>query len=199
MLLRRIAGAIRQALADLYCPHDASGRYDRFESLYARGADPWGARVSESARRKYEALERLLPERSAAGSILDVGCGEGLFTARLVARARRVVGVDASLAAVLRARRQVPGAAFVNATLESLEISRPFDCVTAIEMLYYVPAPEAAVEKLRRLGGTLLLSYTARDRARLDPIVDRVLPGNRKAVNPPPSGGDAPFVAVLYP
>jgi 2-polyprenyl-3-methyl-5-hydroxy-6-metoxy-1,4-benzoquinol methylase len=195
--LRRLAGAIQRALTDLFVPHAASGGYDRFERLYARRLDPWGGAVLERARLKYAWFGELLRAHAPYASILDVGCGEGLFTLQVTELSSRVVGADVSLTAVRRARRLVPDAAFVNTTLEDLEVARPFDLVTAVEMLYYVPSPGEALEKLKRLGRTVFVSYTARDRERLDPLVDRCMPGRHRTVDRV-AGGGGEVVAILY-
>jgi SAM-dependent methyltransferase len=195
--LRRFTGAIQRALTDLFVSHGAEGGYERFDRLYRRREDPWGAGKLERARLKYEWLAGQLAAAAPYRSILDVGCGEGLFTGRLTALSPRVVGVDVSLTAVGRARRRVPGAAFVQAKLEDLEVGREFELVTAVEMLYYVPEPGAALEKLKRLGRQILVSYTARDRDRLDPLVDRHLPGHRKTIDRI-AGGGGEVVAIQY-
>jgi 2-polyprenyl-3-methyl-5-hydroxy-6-metoxy-1,4-benzoquinol methylase len=109
----------------------------------------------------------------ASDSILDVGCGEGVFTERLASIAREVIGIDPSAIAIERASRRVPGAAFLCTTVEDFDPRRRFDIVAAVEMLYYVESVEATLEKLRKLGRTVILAYTNRDRARLDPHFDR--------------------------
>ena len=42
-----------------------------------------------------------------AGSVLDVGCGDGLLLERMSEVADRVVGIDADRAAVVRARARL--------------------------------------------------------------------------------------------
>jgi 2-polyprenyl-3-methyl-5-hydroxy-6-metoxy-1,4-benzoquinol methylase len=194
--LRRIVGAIQRALTDLTVPHEA-GDDERFERLYARRRDPWGGAVLERARLKYEWLSGLLRPDAPYESILDVGCGEGIFTERLTALSGRVVAVDVSLTALRRGRRRVPEASFIQTRLEELELARPFDLVTAVEMLYYVSRPGEALEKLKSLGQAGLISYTARDRQRLDPFVERHLPGHRRIVDRV-AGGGGEVVAILF-
>ena len=109
----------------------------------------------------------------ASGSILDVGCGEGVFTERLTAIAREVIGIDPSQIAIDRASHRVPGATFLCTTVEAFIPRHKFDVVTAIEMLYYVESVEDTLDKLRTLGRTVILAYTNRDCARLDPHFDR--------------------------
>lgn len=60
-------------------------------------------------------------------AVLDVCCGTGLLAAELCALGYRVVGVDASAAMLERARRLLPEARFVQATLPDLGVDGTFD------------------------------------------------------------------------
>ena len=67
-----------------------------------------------------------------AGSVLDLGCGTGMFTAALVARGIEAVGVDPA-GAMLDIARTRPGGArvtWVQADACSLDLGRRFDAVT---------------------------------------------------------------------
>ena len=109
-----------------------------------------------------------LLERLAAftpcGSLLDVGCGEGLFTRYLRGVASTVVGVDLSGTAITRARQNVPGAVFHCVSVQEYAPSQRFDVVVAAEMLYYADDVEQALDSLRALGDIVVVSY-ARARA----------------------------------
>lgn len=180
MWLSRLPAPLRRFFADRFVPHGYAG-HERFDRLYAAGGDPWAAR-SRNARLRFGHLLELVAERAPVDSILDVGCGEGVFTRELTRYAREVVGIDPSPIAIERARRRVPGASFHCATLEAFAPGRRFDLVTAVEMLYYVESVETALEKLRGLGGTVILAYTSRQRTRLDPILDRYGDACRRSV-----------------
>lgn len=107
------------------------------------------------------AVDELL---AAAGprTILDVGCGEGVLTARWAARPAlaRVVGVDLEdpeLAAEWAARAE-PGLEFRTMTADSLDFpDGAFDLVSAVEVLEHVPDPEAALAEMARVAGRHLL------------------------------------------
>lgn len=77
--------------------------------------------------------------------------------------------------AITRARCCVPEAKFRCCSLEDFHIDQSFDIVIAIEMLYHVKSVEAALDKLKNLGKTIIVSYTSRQSHRLDPYVDRHL------------------------
>ena len=144
---------------------------EAFEALYARRPDPWGVRLSPLAQYRYLTLVEAISQLCPCRSILDVGCGEGALTRYLVGCAETVVGIDASATAVTRARSLVPRASFDCGTLETFSTKTPFDVVLAVEVLYYVKCRNAAIRKLLSLGQSIVISYTNRERERLDPIV----------------------------
>lgn len=143
-----------------------------FDAMY-EGGDPWFSADARYLyqRRKYDVLTSLLPTRRVARA-LDLGCGAGLLTARLLTRADDVLGLDISGAAVAQARRShagVPGLSFDQASVLELPdaLDGRFDIVTVADTLYYLPPPlddallETLATRLARLlapGGTLLLA-----------------------------------------
>ncbi|HND31051.1 MAG TPA: methyltransferase domain-containing protein, partial [Myxococcota bacterium] len=98
-------------------------------------------------------LERL-PEE---GSLLDVGCGEGLLGLylRLGGKKLNILGVDHDGARIARAQRAaagLPDLEFQVADARSVEGS--FDVITLIDVLHYLPT-EAQAALLARLVGML--------------------------------------------
>ncbi|MEV1203997.1 class I SAM-dependent methyltransferase [Microbispora rosea] len=64
-------------------------------------SDPyWNTNVA-----RHPGILRAVPE--GCGDALDVGCGDGLLARKLTGRAKRVTGVDRSLAMIARARSDV--------------------------------------------------------------------------------------------
>ncbi len=97
--------------------------------------------------------------------VLDLGCGSGDLTARLVPRVApgRVVGLDVSPSQVAWAREHHRGAAFVAGRAQDVGTlfgPASFDVVVSVATLHWVPAGEqsavlAGVARVLRPGGLL--------------------------------------------
>lgn len=170
-IVRVIQSFIHTLRADRELPHGFAPAA-AFERLYQGREDPWDVRHSPFAQARYLEVLRTLVSFAPCRSILDVGCGEGTFTQYLTGLASEVVGIDISPTAIARARRGVPRAQFHEVSLEAFEPTVPFDVVVAIEVLYYAGSTTAALDKLRRLAKHVVISYTHRDRARLEPELE---------------------------
>jgi trans-aconitate 2-methyltransferase len=97
--------------------------------------------------------------------VLDLGCGSGDFTGRLVPLVApgRVVGVDVSPSQVAHARTHQPGARFVAGRAQdvaTLFAPASFDVVISVATLHWVPAADQpavleGVARVLRPGGVL--------------------------------------------
>jgi 2-polyprenyl-6-hydroxyphenyl methylase/3-demethylubiquinone-9 3-methyltransferase len=102
----------------------------------------------------------------AGVSLLDVGCGAGLFAEPMARLGADVVGVDPARSAIEAARRHAEetGArlAYRMGTVEDLAAeARRFDAVSAMEVIEHVAEPQnfvAAAASLVKPGGLLLAS-----------------------------------------
>lgn len=117
-------------------------------------------------------LRALLPRPPA--SVLDAGCGPGLYAVRLAAAGYDVTGVDVNPAALRHARQHVPAALrgrlrFRRAGLEALPVPRtPVDA--AILIYYVLEGFDSRTQRavLRRIaaslppGGTLIAELRLR-------------------------------------
>jgi SAM-dependent methyltransferase len=98
--------------ADLTCVHEAG-----FSQFAERAAEPLRRELARHGIR--------------AGTVVDLGCGTGVFARALARRGFDVVGVDASAAMIRRARAAASRARFRRASIESFALPR-CDAVTAL-------------------------------------------------------------------
>ncbi|MGA2010600.1 MAG: class I SAM-dependent methyltransferase [Solirubrobacteraceae bacterium] len=126
--------------------------------------DKYGS-TNPAVRRLMTGFERTLGEllsQADPASLLDVGCGEGVLTARWARRlgTGRVVGVDfddPKLAAEWAGRRR-PNLEFRAMAVEQLAFAAgEFDLVAATEVLEHVPDPERALAEMARVARRWLL------------------------------------------
>ncbi|HEX8246258.1 MAG TPA: class I SAM-dependent methyltransferase [Longimicrobium sp.] len=115
--------------------------------------------------------------------ILEVGCGEGWYTERLLARGAHVTGFDASAQMLEHARRRLsalPAEAQARVELREADLRRPlefaagagYDGIVSALVMHYVRDWSIALSEFRRVlapGGWLLFSthHPAADAARL--------------------------------
>jgi SAM-dependent methyltransferase len=107
-------------------------------------------------------------ERARPGSVLDVGCGEGVLTEEWAGRVGdgRVVGIDLDdpkLRTEWEARRRV-NLEFRAEEATSLSFADDeFDLAAAIEVLEHVPEPEATLAEMARVARSRLLVSVPRE------------------------------------
>ncbi|MFI5531271.1 class I SAM-dependent methyltransferase [Kitasatospora sp. NPDC051853] len=99
-----------------------------------RGGAP---RAAAAAR----ALERLLPQ--GPGTVLDLACGTGIVTERLVRPGRRVVGVDLSTGMLGVAAGRVPGGVVCADATRLPLADGGVDAVVMVWLLHLLPEPVA--------------------------------------------------------
>ncbi len=131
--------------------------YDAIADRYAT----WQHEVEGSPRMRYlEALlERLSPRISEGAAerprILELGCGAGISSSRILAERGVLTGVDISGEQLRRARQRIPDAAFIEADITRVEFpDGAFDAVVAFYVLTHVPSEELG-PLLARIHGWL--------------------------------------------
>ena len=140
----------------------ASG-YDAIADRFAE----WQRGITGSSRlRRLDELMALLPERP---DVLELGCGAGVRSTRVLAERGRLTGVDISAEQLRRARRRIPEATLLHADLTEVEFApESFDAVVSFYTLNHVPREELAplARRIRgwlRPGGYLLANFAADD------------------------------------
>ena len=116
-------------------------------------------------------VEFLLAQVTPGDVVLDLGCGEGAFTAALAESGARPVGVDVAERALSRARERHPDLDFRRAAPgEPLPLEDgSVDVVWASEVLAFVPDTARVLSEVRRVlrpEGRLLVTTPSHGRAR---------------------------------
>jgi 2-polyprenyl-3-methyl-5-hydroxy-6-metoxy-1,4-benzoquinol methylase len=141
-----------------------------FDSIYRLERSPFWRWVNTTFRKAV--FERYDITFEQAGdvtgkTILDVGCGSGVYTVDFARRgARRVVGVDLSsnmlkLAAQEAEQHQVADrCAFIQADFLELDLEDPFDISIAMGVFDYVPDQVAFLRKMVELTtGKVIVAF----------------------------------------
>lgn len=116
----------------------------------------------------FEAAADELWAAAAPTSVLDVGCGEGVLTARWASRLGdgRIVGIDLEDPKLRAewAKRQRPNLEYVAGDAGSLPFGdNEFDMAAAIEVLEHVPDPETTLGEMSRVARRYLLVSVPRE------------------------------------
>jgi 2-polyprenyl-6-hydroxyphenyl methylase/3-demethylubiquinone-9 3-methyltransferase len=132
----------------------------RWNEVYRIGSTDAYGDLDELAR--YGILAGYLSHIGGYPRVLDVGCGNGLLRSRIdPTKFSHYVGIDHAEAAIEQARiGDYERTSFLVGDLCSLEIGK-FDMVICNEVLYFVPDPQAFLERLWHVlnpGGHLLVS-----------------------------------------
>jgi len=133
----------------------------RIAAAFSETAENYAVSMAPSTRGM--ALAVVQRAMLASGEqILDIGTGTGIAAAAALSADRGVVGVDAAQGMLAIARREVPGARFVEADFAALPFkNRSFNVVISVHALHFAADPVAVLAEWRRVttsGGRLSLS-----------------------------------------
>lgn len=121
----------------------------------SEGPSGWGAPL-------YEAV--LDATGTGAGTtVLDLGCGAGLFARAATDRGAQVTGVDLDDGAVALATAAVPEGTFLVRSAQDPPRG-PFDVVAAVQLLMHVRDPIAVLRRAGRVGGVVAATVWGRER-----------------------------------
>ncbi len=160
--------ALRGERTDVYRLDVLRKRADTayFEMVYGLKDDPYVSETSEYEREKYD---RVLATLAGAHfhNAYEIGCSIGALSVGLAAHADRLLAVDISESAIVRARER--HADLANVTFERANVpaefpTERFDLIVVCDVAYYWPDAEFA--RARDLiaaalvpGGTLLIEH----------------------------------------
>jgi ubiquinone/menaquinone biosynthesis C-methylase UbiE len=127
-------------------------------------------------------------------SILEAGCGAGLFSSMVIDTGAQLIGVDAAPGLLDVARRRNPLNNFLEEDLESLPfMDNTFDVVTGFNSFQYAGSFDKAVAEAKRVlkpGGRLVLAIW--DKPNMSDGTE-VLKAISTLLPPPPPGTPGPF------
>jgi SAM-dependent methyltransferase len=96
-------------------------------------------------------------------SVLDLGCGGGLFARAVADQGARVTGIDTDPDAVRRAAAEVAEGTFAVRHAEDPPPG-PFDVVAAVQLLMHVADPVAVLRAAAGVGGIVAVTVWGRER-----------------------------------
>jgi len=142
---------------------------------------------------RYALLYDWLPE---AGPVLDVGCGNGIYTQWLAKKCAPAFGIDHNLKNLNWAKTEFPDSHFLMANGENMPFpDEYFNAVMITEVLEHTRDDRSTLREIHRVmkpGGTLLLSTPHKGLfGFLDPdnVTNRAFDTVRKFKIPKPGGG----------
>ena len=155
------SSATRDDTSKLIALGNASKLFDEWPEKY----DQWFETPIGSLVKKYEnelLLDMLAPR--AGETILDVGCGTGVFTLNILALGPRVIGLDISHPMLVRARQKTEGYPLQAVAGDMLFLpfaDECFDKVVSMTALEFIADGQMAVEELFRVakkGGVVVVT-----------------------------------------
>lgn len=99
---------------------------------------------------------KVAKEYCKGNSLLDLGCGEGVVTAKFRKNFKRIVGVDGTSSQISLAKSKHKGIEFIHCNIEEFETEERFDCVLLLFILEHVDNPHQLIKiakKFVKKGG----------------------------------------------
>lgn len=173
----------------------ATGSAERHGDIWSERARDWAENEEQQVPTYQEAIRRL--GLAAADSVLDVGCGSGVFLRLAADRGAEVYGIDAAEALIALARRRVPEADVCVGDMQFLPYADDaFDLVCGFNSFFFAADMVAALREAGRVskpGGRILIQvWGDPERCSLTAMKHAVFP-----LGPPPPA-DAPTAPRLW-
>jgi ubiquinone/menaquinone biosynthesis C-methylase UbiE len=129
----------------------------RIMQCYDATVHLYDMRYNEEQTAKIEAALKIVNIRSHS-SVLDVGCGTGIFFKHVVRRAGNIVGLDISKRTLIRAKeraRNFPHVHLLWADADNMPIrNKAFDYVFAVTLIQNAPDPHKTLNEIKRVSQT---------------------------------------------
>ena len=128
--------------------------------------EPWQGDEEPSRRRMWKARIRAIARHAGRGSLLDVGCGDGLFLEEARREGFRGDGIEFSPEGARRAAARLARPVAVGDLAVSSLLPGPYDIVTLWHVLEHLPEPRPMLDAARRRlrpGGLLVVAVPNTD------------------------------------
>jgi SAM-dependent methyltransferase len=133
--------------------------------LWSRRASDWFEIQETQSRALYDVILKAIG-LNRDSTLLDAGCGSGMFCSLVAQKGASVMGLDASSGLLDFARRRAPHVNFFEGEMEELPfVGLTFDTVTMLNSLQHTTTPLRALSEARRVlrpGGRLAIASWAR-------------------------------------
>lgn len=159
----------------------------------------WGARARDWAEFQEGVaipLFRAVLDRTEIGegvSVLDVGCGSGIFCAMAAKRGARVSGIDAAQPLLAIARERVIDGDFRTGEMERLPYAnRTFDVVAGFSSFQFAANPVNALReasRVSRTGAVVIAVFGKREESEAAAYIAAL----GSLLPPPPPGAPGPY------
>jgi ubiquinone/menaquinone biosynthesis C-methylase UbiE len=130
--------------------------YDAIAGVYDEHYDGTHGRTYHTHISEY--VSDALPK---GGSLLDIGCGTGLFVERYLRTGGTATGLDISRGMIERARLRCPGSEFTIGTADRLPFAdNSFNAVSSLLVFSYLKNPDLMLNEAYRVlqpGGTIAI------------------------------------------
>lgn len=159
----------------------------------------WGSRAKDWADVQESValplFETVLQETALAKntSVLDIGCGSGIFCEMAAKRGARVSGLDASEPLITIARQRMPSGDFRTGEMEELPYyDQSFDVVTGFSSFQFAANPIKALReasRVSRTGMVVIAVFGAPEESEATAYIKAM----GSLLPPPPPGAPGPF------
>lgn len=161
--------------------------------LWGHSPKDWSFIQEATGQAGYEHALKILNLKGQE-TLLDIGCGSGLFCSLAAPKVRFITGLDATVELVEEARRRLPAYPFLVGEMEELPLpDEAYDIVTGFNSFQYAANIGNAFAEARRVlkpGGRLIVMIWGNkedcEAASFLKAVGSLLP-------PPPPGAPGPF------
>ena len=161
--------------------------------LWGQRPGDWAAIQEKTGDAGYQFV-LALPQLNSNASLLDVGCGSGLFSSMAAKQGNSVTGIDASEPLVDQAKQRAPAITFLQGEMESLPFDEnTFDVVCGFNSFQYAADVKAALTEAKRVlksdGMLVVMIWGEKEKCEAATYLKAV----GSLLPPPPPGAPGPF------